>query len=340
VKTPVVGWDIGGANVKAARLDGKGVAPVVVERPFEVWREPGRLADVLAEIAQRLGPARSAGITMTAELADCFADRRSGVLAVLDAVEQALPDVSLRIFGTDGRFHPLPAARRNPERSASANWLAAARRLAYERSSALLVDTGSTTTDIVPIARGEVVARGRTDLERLRTGELVYTGALRTPACAAVRRVALAEGWCPVAAEHFAIAADANLWLGRIGPESYTCRTPDGRGTGRAETGARLARMVCAEADTLGDAGITRIAREIVGAQRRQIAAALRQVVRSLGALAPRRAVVAGSGERLAAEAARAAGLRPERLAELWGEDAARAAPAAAVAWLIAELHA
>ncbi|MBX6364752.1 MAG: H4MPT-linked C1 transfer pathway protein [Gemmatimonadetes bacterium] len=275
-------------------------------------------------------------VTMTAELADCFETKRAGVRAVLEAVWRAFPDRPAWIFGTDGRFRALESTWRARAGAAAANWLAAATWAARRHPDALLLDVGSTTTDVVPIVGGRVAARGRTDIERLAAGELVYTGVLRTPVCAIVRRVRLRGGWCRVAAEHFAIAADAHRWLGRIGAAEYTCETPDGRGTSRRECAGRLARMVCGDLESVSAAEVTSIARQVVDEQRRQIAAAIRQVVRRLGAAAPRVALTAGCGHALAAEAARDAGLEPVALTGAWGAGATTA-PALAVACLLAE---
>jgi hypothetical protein len=202
---------------------------------------------------------------------------------------------------------------------------------------ALLLDVGSTTTDIIPIVGGRVVARGRADPARLRTGELVYTGALRTPVCAVVRSLPFRGRRCRVAAELFAIAADAHLWLGRIEERDYTCDTPDGRGRSRPEAGARLARMVCADLEMLGPADITAIAEHVARAQQGQIASGLRQVLRRLDAGRPKLAVLAGQGAFLARAAAEQEGLAARDLAEDLGPGAARAAPAAAVAYLLAD---
>jgi uncharacterized hydantoinase/oxoprolinase family protein len=43
----VIGLDIGGANTKAALVDAAQRARIVSE-PFEVWREPEGMADVIA----------------------------------------------------------------------------------------------------------------------------------------------------------------------------------------------------------------------------------------------------------------------------------------------------
>jgi hypothetical protein len=209
--------------------------------------------------------------------------------------------------------------------------------VAREHRDAVLLDVGTTTTDIIPIVGGRVAAIGRTDSDRLRSGELVYTGCLRTPICAVVRSLPVGGGRCRVAAEHFAVTADVYCWLGRIADVGYTCDTPDGRGRSRSEAGARLARMVCADSETLSDRDMTAIARHVARAQTLQIAHGIRQVVRRLGRAWSGVAVVAGSGAFIARAAAEAAGVVVCESVGGAGADAWRAAPAAAVAYLLAE---
>jgi probable H4MPT-linked C1 transfer pathway protein len=328
----IIGWDIGGANVKAARFDAASRTRVI-ERPFALWREPERLSDVLVKIARGLGPASAMGVTMTAELADCFATKREGVGFVLDAVDRAFPDVRRWVYGVDGRFRRPDEARKEPHRVAAANWMASAMVAARGFPDSLFVDVGTTTTDIIPLVGGRVCASGRTDPARLRSGELVYTGALRTPICAIVRSVPLGRHRCPVAAEHFAIAADAHLWLGHISEREYTCETPDGRGRSHEGAGARLARMVCGDFEMVDAADVSAIAGAVARAQVRQIASGMRQVLRRLSAHRPHEAVVVGRGAFLGQRAATHVGLH---VAEHVSGDAPFATPAAAVAYLLA----
>ena len=332
---PIIGWDIGGANIKAARIDEGRAEPLVFERPLPLWREPRRLPSVLTEAVNSLGGASTMAVTMTAELADCFATKREGVASVLDAFDTAFPDVQPWIYGTDGAFRPAAVARGQPFRVAAANWMASATVVAQLYPDALFIDIGSTTADIIPIICGRVAARGKTDPARLRSGELIYTGTLRTPICAIVRTLPRRGRRCRVAAEHFAIAADAHLWRGSIEAADYTCDTPDGRGRSRLEAGARLARMVCADLEMLGAQGITDIADAIARSQVQQVVSGLRQVMRRLGARGPRVAVVAGQGAFIARAAAHEAGLATQDLADGFGAAAARAIPAAAVAYLL-----
>ncbi len=65
----ILGLDIGGANIKLATADG-----VTVSLPFALWKQPELLKSTLVDAAQ--GDFASPGVvalTMTAELADCFA---------------------------------------------------------------------------------------------------------------------------------------------------------------------------------------------------------------------------------------------------------------------------
>ena len=333
--TSIIGWDIGGANIKAARITDGRPGTALCERAFPLWREPGRLSSELSDVARQLGSSRTMAVTMTAELADCFSDKREGVTSVLDALTTAFPDAECWVYGTDGRFRLVDDARRHPYKVAAANWMAGATLVAHMFPDAVFLDVGSTTSDIIPIVGGRVVARGRTDTGRLRSGELVYTGVLRTPVAAIVRTVPLRGRRCRVAAEYFAASADVHRWLGCISEEEYTCDTPDGRGRSRRESGARLARMICADFDRLGDARVTVIAEHVFQAQVRQIISGLEQVKRRLGPRCPRTAVIAGQGKFLARAAATAVGLGVTDLADAMGPEAARATPAAAVAYLL-----
>jgi (4-(4-[2-(gamma-L-glutamylamino)ethyl]phenoxymethyl)furan-2-yl)methanamine synthase len=297
----VVGLDIGGANTKAAVVGEDGI-PRVASEPYEIWRDPGALVPAIAGVVDRLdAPDAPVALTTTAELSDVFASKREGVATVLDAAQDALPGRQLRVFTTAGALLPLGAARERPLEVAAANWLASALLVARTVRDAILVDCGGTTTDLTPIAGGEVLAHGRTDLERLQRGELVYTGALRTNVAAIVPTVPVGGEPCPVAAELFAISADAHLLRGRLTPEQCTCGFPDGRGTAPDAVRARLARVVCADPEELGDGDLGAIAAAVEDAQVEAIATALRRHAR-------RPVVAVGVGAFLARAAAERCG--------------------------------
>lgn len=332
----ILGWDIGGVNTKAARLPLEPERPASrgVCLPYEVQHAPEALGSTLRSVARSLeaGPRDRHAITMTAELSQAFRTKREGVGFILDALESILPSDSLHVYTVNRRFvSPLEARARALEVAAS-NWAATAQWLARSVPTCILIDIGTTSTDLIPIVDGTVVAQGHNDPERLISGELVYTGALRTPAEAITERLPLWGGTAGVSAEGFALIGDAHLWLGRLNPEDYTCRTPDGRPRSREYAGERLARTVCGDREMLDEAVIDDIATALASAQVRTIVKALQNILRRWPTISE--AAVTGLGDFIAAEAARVAGLKVLSLADRLG-DAARIAPAVAVGSLL-----
>jgi probable H4MPT-linked C1 transfer pathway protein len=329
----VIGWDIGGVNTKAVRVAG-GEVLAVRSRPYELQRAPAGLVPLLRALASDLGagPSTAHAVTMTAELSQMFRTKREGVTFVIDAVEAAFPSSDVRVFAVDGRFLPPDDARREPLAVAAANWAATAHAIAAHYPDALLIDVGTTTADIIPIVGGAVAAAGWTDPARLASGELVYTGALRTPVEAIVSEVPYGGAAAAVSAEGFALAGDVHVWRGTLDPGDYTVLTPDGRPPTPEYAGERIARVVCGDRELLDDEAISIIADAVAEAQVARIAAAIERVVTRHPSL--RGAVVTGLGASIGAAAARAAGLTVTSLAAELGDAAARCAPAAAVALL------
>jgi len=327
----VIGLDVGGANTKAVWRDG--VQRRTVSRPFEVWREREALEAVLREVVAEVAPepVDAVGLTTTAELSDAFRTKREGVGFVLDAAEAALDARQLLALTTAGELVPVTEARARPLDVAAANWVASALAVAGVHADALMIDVGSTTVDVIPIAAGRVAAVGRTDLDRLLAGELVYTGALRTNLAAIAPRVPVRDCWCPVTSELFAISADVQLILGHITRDAYTCATPDGRPPSVEYARERVARLVCSDAEQLAAEEIDAIAAFLHAEQVRQIEAAARRVSGRFEGAPP--VVPLGAGAFLAREAAQR--LR-RAVVELPGSAAERdAAPAAALSELL-----
>ena len=290
----------------------------------------------LGALAAAVGmlPSDVHAVTMTAELSQRFRTKEEGVGYVLDALATAFPAATMQVLDTAGRFVPVSAARAQPLTVAASNWVATALVVADEVPDAILIDMGSTTTDIIPIVGGIVRAIGLTDPDRLASGELVYTGALRTPLEALVRSVPWHDGVALVAAEGFAHTSDVHLWLGTLDSELHTSPTADGRPATRAFAGERLARVVCADRTMISDEGITAIATECRAGPAPY---ASHRESRACGPAIPqlRRAVVLGIGAPIVAGAAADAGLQPTAMSERWSAGASHAGPAAAAAMLM-----
>lgn len=246
----ILGLDIGGANLKAATLE-----PRAVSVPFALWKNPETLPAALSELIARFPEADELAIAMTGELCDCYETKREGVNAILDAVESVRKPA--QVWNTAGQFVTIAAARSSHLEVAAANWHALATFAGRYAPSgkALLVDTGSTTTDIIPLIDGVPSTAGRTDWERLRSGELVYRGVGRT----AIHAV-LTEQVC---AELFATTQDAFVVLGMMPEDAANRDTADGRPLTREKCLARLSRMLGGDIETLSEAAIRGFAEQV-----------------------------------------------------------------------------
>ena len=339
----IIGWDIGAANIKAAFLafeKGIEVRSVVASQPYEIWREKHRLPEVLESVSSAVCPdglPQAMAVTLTAELSDIFATKCEGVLYVLESVEVSFPGSSTFALSLSGEFLSLREAKYHPLDFAAANWLASALWFALKYPDCLIVDVGSTTTDIIPILDGQVAASGRSDTARLQSGELVFTGVLRTNAAAIVQSVPLNGKFCPVASEYFVNSGDVHLILGNLTAKDYGCSTPDGRPASISAACGRLARLVCADADMLSLAEIEEMARHIHKQQIRQIMQGIKRVISRLPRLKNHPVIVLGAGAFLAEEASKNLGMEIADLDKDITRQKLAVAPCLAAAHLLAE---
>lgn len=330
-----LGLDIGGAHLKAADAAGYAYA-----RHFPLWRTPHELPQALSALIAAAPCAERLAVTMTGELADCYETKAEGVASIVAATLEAAGGRPVSFYRHDGAFVNAQIASAEPLAVAAANWhaLAAFACRFVANQPGLLVDVGSTTTDLIALVDGAPRTIGRTDPERLVSGELVYTGVVRTPVCAATATLPWRGALCPTAAELFATTWDAYLTLGDLAEEPESLHTADGRPATRAAAHDRLARSICADR-TMFTADDARAAAEaIASAQLSRLGRAAQQVLRTLNA-PPQTIVVAGQGEFLARRMVEKLRISAEvvSLAEKLRAELSRSATAHAVAVLAEE---
>lgn len=331
--------DVGGANVKFS--DGIDRTDSV---PLELWKAPDQLVGVLRSIIASTGAGSALGVTMTGELADCFPSKAAGVRHILTSVCEAARGIPVWVYLIDGRLVSPEVALSEPMLAAASNWHVLARwagRYASTRT-ALLLDIGSTTCDLIPLADGQPTAVGKTDTQRMLAGELVYTGVERSPVCAVVRQVPYRGRTCAVAQELFATMRDVYLVLGKLTEQPEDLQTADGRPATRTAAMARLARMICADETEFNEQDAVEIAAAAAEAQAELVCAALSRVTRR-GECSPANlnlpVIVSGHGDFLAQRVLSKSGHGGQviSLAERLGPAASRAAPAYALAVLLRE---
>jgi (4-(4-[2-(gamma-L-glutamylamino)ethyl]phenoxymethyl)furan-2-yl)methanamine synthase len=289
---PWLGLDVGGANIKVAHESGR-----MDSIPFALWTRPRELPDVLKGVVRSFPPHSRIALTMTAELCDCYASKAEGVASVLDAIVYASSGVPIHVWGIDGSFHDVATIRRQPLLAAAANWLALAHvagRLASP-GPGLLIDIGSTTSDLIPLSDGRPSPNGLSDTARLQTGELVYAGVRRTPICAIASLLPYQGMPTGVAAELFATTLDVYLTLGAISSDPSDLDTADGRPATAEAAISRLGRMVGADRETFGSQDAQVLAQAVDGALLQRLETAARQACRAVGP--PCSAVLSGTGE-------------------------------------------
>jgi len=333
-ESSIVALDIGGANLKAS--DGR---EFHASRFFPLWKNPQGIPDALRQLIAEAPRADRYVATMTGELADCFRTKREGVAAICDAAAEACGP-NLAIYLTDGSFVAPDEAKRRHLEAAASNWHATAALVARcaGAQSGIVVDCGSTTSDIIPFAGGRVQSVGRTDTDRLASGELVYTGVVRSPVCALAAQLPIGEHWAGVAQELFATTLDVYLVLGDLPEDPDNRETADGRPATGEYALERLARSICADRETFDVAAATRAATVVKKSQIRLLGAALRRV-RDRQSPPTEVVYLCGQGEFLAKEVlARIGWHGPVRsLADEFGAAASRVGPAFALATLAGE---
>jgi probable H4MPT-linked C1 transfer pathway protein len=284
----IFGWDLGGAHVKLAALDERGELVRVAQAPCPLWLGIEHLERALRDLAAG-GAARARhALTMTGELADVFPDRARGVAAIVDCFMRTFDAPRAEVYAGDRFVDPAQAKARWAE-VASANWRASAALAAALVPDALLLDIGSTTSDVTLIAHGQARAQGGDDRGRLAREELVYTGVVRTPLAALAQAVPFGGEWVGLMAELFATTGDVYRITGELDPRYDQAETADGRDRSREASMRRLARMIGCDFEQAPAADWERLARWFSRAQLERIRRACeRALSRGLvGAAAP-----------------------------------------------------
>ncbi len=329
----LIGWDIGGAHVKACRTR-EGKVLEVAQWACPLWQGVSHL-EVALQAARARWPMDAGthhAVTMTGEMVDLFEHREAGVQGIASLLESGLPG-ALSFFAGDAGWCGPDRVAAHWEQIASANWLATARHAALELGGeGLLLDIGSTTTDIIAFKDGRILTEARTDVQRLASGELVYQGVVRTPLCALAPRIGWRGQQLNVMNEYFATVADVYRLTGELNPAHDLYPAADNAAKDLPATRKRLARMIGMDARDASDDAWLGFAREWRAAQLDELASQARRVIERHRLSSSRAILVsAGCGDFVAAEVAAAAGLGTPRA---YGRDiAARGAAPEIADW-------
>jgi probable H4MPT-linked C1 transfer pathway protein len=334
-----IGWDVGGAHLKAVLLDMDGQVLAATQLYCPLWRGLSELEIAIDKILQEFNADQHA-VTMTGELADIFANRRDGVMQIAATLAAKL-DGEVRYYAGRYGFVNKDALEQHWQDIASMNWLASVQYAALKVPKALFVDIGSTTTDIALINNAIPQITGFTDATRMQRDELVYTGVVRTPLMAMAQKISFAGQMTNVAAEYFATAADVYTLTADLHPAENMAETADGADKTIQACACRIARMIGRDAADAPLASWVELANAFKNVQLEQIRQALLKQMALLKDRSDFQLIGAGAGAFLVAELATQLGLEYHAVSEFIvaihhesREVAAVCFPAYAVAYL------
>ena len=326
----IAGFDIGGANTDLAVIDFEDGEIKNMEVDFAylpMWSNNDDLSHVLVELIENICPVSeidAVGISMTAELVDAYDTKKDGVLDIVKKCEETFT-CPIAYVGVDGMISKSEIEK-DPLKAAAANWIATAQIATLISDNCIFIDTGSTTTDIIPIKEGHECAIGKSDFDRSATGELVYTGTLRTNLASFLDKVEINGKEYRVASELFAQTADVYMVLDLITEDDYICDTFDGEGKSKIDCARRIARVVCADLEMLSMDDIVEMSEVIHQKQIAQIADGLKQVVETQGLDL---IITTGLGKDiLDRPAAELLGLKVKSMGDILSDDECTVAPA------------
>jgi (4-(4-[2-(gamma-L-glutamylamino)ethyl]phenoxymethyl)furan-2-yl)methanamine synthase len=335
----VLGWDVGGAHLKACLMQG-GLVMDVAQWACPLWQGMEHLEHALQTARRRWPMPADAwhAVTMTGEMVDLFSEREEGVKRIawqlLRTLRPAGDGARMRLFAGDAGWCDVGEATRHWEHIASANWLATARHAALVFGEGVLIDIGSTTTDLIAFREGRVLGTSRTDAQRLATGELVYQGVVRTPLCALTRRIEWHGQQLNVMNEFFASVADVYRLTGELDAGHDLHPSCDNAPKDLLATRRRLARMIGLDERDGSTADWLAFARAWRAHQVEELGGQLHRVMAAHGLPPDTPYVSAGCGDFLAADVAAhartLAGTDEEPAADrgrAYGTDVAQVAP-------------
>jgi len=292
----ILALDIGGANTKKVFYDNGRILSEI--HYFPLWKRKDELHSFLESLKN---DSEVAAITMTGELSDVFSNKEGGAKFIAESCEKVFKNA---FYLTNEKKLVKFKEIENFLSLASANWLASVYLLGKKFKNGLLVDIGSTTTDIIPF--GKKIKHAKSDLERLIKGQLIYTGFLRTPVSSIVKEVPYKGKKISVSSEYFAIAADVyNVLLN--GKVDYFVETPNGRGKTVKESEKRIARLFCADLEEIGEKEILKICKYIAIEHIDYISNKIKKIAKKYSL---KKAYIAGSGKYLGIKACKKAGLK------------------------------
>ena len=232
----IIGWDIGGAHIKVSKINFSKEKTITKQLYCPVWMNINNLNKSILKIKKQLGRSDYHAITMTAELSDIFKNRNKGTKKIINILCEILSEKKTFFYSNAKPFLKKKEALKKTNNINSMNWHATANFISDFYPNCILVDIGSSTTDIIPIKKKRVIAKGTNDYKRLLFNELIYFGVIRTPITAIEKRKNLIY-------ENFANLGDIYRVLNKLPKKIDLAPSQDNKSKSKDDSARRIARI-------------------------------------------------------------------------------------------------
>ena len=278
----IVGWDIGGANLKASIINFKNYKIKSNQIYCPIWLNIENLRKSIICIKNNFGHCDYHAVTMTAELVDVFKNKKIGVKKIIELFCKIFPEKKVFFYSKNANFLKRKDAILNHDNVSSMNWHASATFISKHIKNCMLVDIGSSTTDIVPIKNKEIIVKGFNDSERLSNGELIYFGVLRTPITSVVKKIHFKRKKQILIQENFADIADVYRVLNKLPKNMDVISTQDKKPKNPVASARRIARLLAKDYEDEKFKEWKKISIEIESAQKKIILNAIQKIKKKI----------------------------------------------------------
>jgi len=238
-----IGWDLGGAHIKYC-VESQASNIIWYDIiPFDFWKDYSKLSALIRGICKQYhekGSLIENYFTMSAEMCDCFENRRAGVKYILNQIKKI--KYSSYIFSKNGLSKLDNKYKIYPDKVGSYNWYASALYISKLINNVILIDFGSTTCDFSIIKNGKILNRRTSDIDGMLTGELLYTGCSRTPIYAHINQIRFGNKIYNIIPENFSSMSDVNIILGKLDKRDVYSKSSDGSNHSLLQSYKRICR--------------------------------------------------------------------------------------------------
>lgn len=207
-----LGIDIGGAHLKVIGIDKNNKVQFVDYSNCRIWEDIRLLKEKFVCLSKTFGnESIKCGITMSAELCDNFKSRKHGALILTEKCKHLKFNnffyvKSSKTFLKEPKFKEL----------ISMNWHSVGRLFEKKVENAIIVDFGSTTTDLICIKNKKLVNKFFDDFSRINNFELLYTGFTRTPIFGITNEICIGKNKLKIIPEFFSNTSDVYRILKKL----------------------------------------------------------------------------------------------------------------------------